>query len=87
MLKNEDLRAKIGVDTAENERNFAEILPKLATTLRVHFSPMRVRVSCARPQAAALRDHFRTCRYAQLHDPEAVLAYVSPKSIYLLLTV
>ena len=28
MLQNADLLAKIGADTAENERNFAEILPK-----------------------------------------------------------
>ena len=28
MLKNAYLLAKIGADTAENERNFAEILPK-----------------------------------------------------------
>ena len=37
MLKNAYLLAKIGADTAENERNFAENLPKLATTLRVHY--------------------------------------------------
>ena len=30
MLKNAYLLPKIGADTAENERNFAEILPKLA---------------------------------------------------------
>ena len=35
MLQNAYLLAKIGADTAENERTFAEILPKLATTLRV----------------------------------------------------
>ena len=35
MLKNAYLLAKIGADTAENERNFAEICQKLATTLRV----------------------------------------------------
>ena len=29
MLKNAYLLAKIGADTAENERNFAEILPKI----------------------------------------------------------
>ena len=34
MLKNAYLLAKIGADTAENERNFAEICQKLATTLR-----------------------------------------------------
>ena len=35
MLQNAYLLAKIGADTAENERNLAEILPiKLATALR-----------------------------------------------------
>ena len=29
MLQNKYLVAKIGADTAENERNFAEILPKI----------------------------------------------------------
>ena len=29
MLQSAYLLAKIGVDTAENERNFAEILPKI----------------------------------------------------------
>ena len=33
MLQNAYFLAKISVDTAENERHFAEILPKLATTL------------------------------------------------------
>ena len=33
--KNAYLLEKIGADTAENERKFAEKLPKLATTLRV----------------------------------------------------
>ena len=33
MLQNAYLLAKIGADTAENERNFGEILPKFATTL------------------------------------------------------
>ena len=35
MLQNAYLLAKIGADTAENERHFAEICQKLATTLRV----------------------------------------------------
>ena len=34
MLQNAYFLAKIGADTAENERNFAEICQKLATTLR-----------------------------------------------------
>ena len=34
MLKNAYFLAKIGADTAENERNFAEILPKIANTQR-----------------------------------------------------
>ena len=34
MLQNAYLVAKIGADTAENERNVAEICQKLATTLR-----------------------------------------------------
>ena len=34
MLQNAYLLAKIGADTAENERNFAEICQKLATTLQ-----------------------------------------------------
>ena len=33
MLQNAYFLVKIGADTAENERHFAEILPKLATTL------------------------------------------------------
>ena len=37
MLQNAYFLAKIGADTAENERNFTEILPKLGTTLRVHY--------------------------------------------------
>ena len=36
MLQNAYFLAKIGADTAENEQDFAEISPKLATTLRVH---------------------------------------------------
>ena len=35
MLQNAYLLVKIGADTAENEQHFAEILPKLATTLRL----------------------------------------------------
>ena len=35
MLENAYLLAKIGADTAENERNFAKILIKIGTTLRV----------------------------------------------------
>ena len=31
MLQNAYLLAKIGADTAENERNFAEILPRIGT--------------------------------------------------------
>ena len=34
MLQKSYLLAKIGPDTAENERNFAENLPNFATTLR-----------------------------------------------------
>ena len=37
MLQNANLLAKIGADTAENERNVAELLPTLATTPRVHY--------------------------------------------------
>ena len=40
MLSNEYLLAKIGADTAENEQNVAEILPKVATTLR-SYAPAR----------------------------------------------
>ena len=36
MLHNAYLLAKIGADTAENERNLPKICQKLATTLRVH---------------------------------------------------
>ena len=35
MLQNAYFLAKIGVDTAENERDFAKICQKLATALRV----------------------------------------------------
>ena len=45
MLQNSYFLAKIGVDTAENERTFAEnllkICQKLATTLRVHHPTAR----------------------------------------------
>ena len=41
MLQNAYLLAKIGADTAENERNFAEICQKFATTLRVRRPPPR----------------------------------------------
>ena len=41
MLQNAYFLAKIGADTAENEQHFAEILPKLATTLRVAFETLR----------------------------------------------
>ena len=47
MLQNAYFLAKIGVDTAENERNFAENLPKLPTTLRL------AAASSARSRAAA----------------------------------
>ena len=33
MLKNDYFLAKIGADTAENERNFAEKLPNISTAL------------------------------------------------------
>ena len=39
MLQNAYSLGKIGADTAENERNFAEICQKLATTLRVPTEP------------------------------------------------
>ena len=39
MLQNAYLLATIGADTAENERNVAEICQKLATTLRVPTEP------------------------------------------------
>ena len=39
MLQNAYLLAKIGADTAENERNFAKILTKLATALRAATTP------------------------------------------------
>ena len=39
MLQNAYLVAKIGADTAENERKFAEICQKLATILRIHDQP------------------------------------------------
>ena len=41
MLQNAYSLAKIGADTAENERHFAEICQKLATTLRVHYPRRR----------------------------------------------
>ena len=39
MLQNAYLLAQIGADTAENERNLAEICQKLAGTLRVPTEP------------------------------------------------
>ena len=45
MLQNAFLLAKIGADTAENERNFAEICQKFATTLRVPTEPKSLEVA------------------------------------------
>ena len=55
MLQNAYFLAKIGVDTAENERNFAEICQKLATTLRVQRRRARAAAGAARegPSAGA----------------------------------
>ena len=60
MLQNAYSVAKIGADTAENERNFAEICQKLATTLRVHYPteralqrPLRAAPGEARPERDA----------------------------------
>ncbi len=44
MLKNAYLLAKIGADTAENERNVAEILPKIGNY------PTAARVQTAAPE-------------------------------------
>ena len=43
MLQNAYLVAKIGADTAENERNFEEICQKLATTLRAREGLLQLR--------------------------------------------
>ena len=56
MLKNVYLLAKIGADTAENERHSAENLSKFATALRV------IRLSCR--TAAPAADE------AELHEVE-----------------
>ena len=65
MLQNAYLLAKIGADTAENERNFAENLPNFATTLRVHYPTGRgaaSRAPCAVEGAAVAEDLSRRRR-------------------------
>ena len=51
MLQNAYLFAKIGADTAENERNFAEFCQKLATTLRA----LRLSAALLADQPALIR--------------------------------
>ena len=51
MLKNAYLLAKIGADTAENERHFAENLPKIGNYFTGRARAHEVR----RPHGAALR--------------------------------
>ena len=55
MLQNAYFLAKIGADTAENEQHFAEILPRLATTLRVRRALARHRLRRLRRPSAPLR--------------------------------
>ena len=54
MLQNAYLLAKIG-DTAENERHFAEICQKLATTLRIHRAAWRALPDAAAAAASGVR--------------------------------
>ena len=42
MRQNAYLLTKIGADIVENDQHFAEILPKLATTLRLTLTPINV---------------------------------------------
>ena len=64
MLQNAYLLAKIGVDTAENERHFAEILPKLATTLRVAGNVTVTRSNQAfQARCASQPREFQECRH------------------------
>ena len=57
MLQNAYFLAKIGADTAENERKFAENLPKIGNypTGPRRLSPSSVRSSRAQPGAARYR--------------------------------
>ena len=49
MLQNAYLLAKIGADTAENEQQFAEILPKISANL-VKAARLRARIRGLRNQ-------------------------------------
>ena len=60
--QNAYLLAKIGADTAENERNFAENLPNLATTLRVHYPTGRAQAGRGRRQPLRQRGALRARR-------------------------
>ena len=69
MLKNAYLLAKIGADTAENERNFAENLPKIGnypTGPHVSAATRAARTSRAastpRSSAAATSPKYQRCR-------------------------
>ena len=62
MLSNAYFLAKIRFDTAENERNVAEICQKLATSLRVHYpnlrrgDPLVASASGARPLSRSFQE-------------------------------
>ena len=57
MLQNAYLLAKIGADTAENERSFAENLPKIGNSqsrqvVEPHLAVQKVALASGRPQNA-----------------------------------
>ena len=76
MLQNAYFLAKtIGADTADNEQHFAEILPKLATTLRVRrWAPRGRPLRCSSAQCACTPSRARPSGPAPL---SSVLTIVS----------
>ena len=80
MMQNAYLPAKIGADTAENELNFVENLPKNATTLRVLPAAVhRPRVRAGRPVVEEVGETFgRITRRCLLR----IIEYLCVKDIY-----
>ena len=72
MLKSAYLLAKIGADTAENEQNFAKILPKSGN---YPTGPLRLAAPAPLPPRLASRAAFRSAARA---DCTAQAAWTSP---------
>ena len=74
MLQNADLPAKIGADTAENERNFAEKLPNIGNILLLRLLGQLARRAAPRPpRRRAPQRRRRGGAEPQRPEPEAVL--------------